>query len=366
MGLLAGGIAHDFNNLLTSAVGHLELAKLQVSDPKEVGESLSMIDQALVQMTGLARQLQTYSGRARTNLKPVDLNQAIASVTAILRVSAGKHCTFELDLAPHPMVVLGEVTQLQQIVMNLVINAAEAMGERGGTIKVTTRASHVGEVPAALRGNLADGPLAQLQVTDTGPGMPEHVRARVFEPFFSSKANGRGLGLAVVTGAVKSHGGVIDLESELGKGASFRMWLPLRPELKVEEERPTHALPKQAIKGKVLLVDDEDSVRKMVARAVSMRGATVIEAENGQIAVDKLKSEGDIALIIMDIVMPVLGGVDAFLKMRELGFQTPVILMSGFAERQVLDRLGDDRPIAMLRKPFRPAELLKHVEDVLK
>jgi len=363
MGLLAGGIAHDFNNLLTSAVGNLELAKMQVKDPKEVSESLSMIDQALVQMSGLARQLQTYSGRGKGNLKPVDLNSAIHQVAAILKVSAGPHAQLELHVSPHKLPMLGDATQLQQIVMNLVINASEALGEKGGVIRLSTSAVTHESIPDTLRGTL-DGPCGLLEVSDNGPGMPSDVRQRVFEPFFSSKANGRGLGLAVVLGAVKSHQAAISVDSAPGAGTTFRIWFQLKAGLQLEAEKPSPVAARQKLTGKVLLVDDEDGVRGMVARAISMRGLTVIEATNGRLGVDAALANPDVALVVMDIVMPVLGGVDAFLELRRRGIKTPVILMSGFAERQVLDRLGQERPLALLRKPFRPAELLKYVDQV--
>lgn len=366
LGLLAGGVAHDFNNLLTSAVGHLELVKLSAGGNAELTEGLELVDQALGQMGALARQLQLYSGKGQTQFKPLDLNATVQGILAILRVSAGKQAELRVALADAPLKLLGDATQLQQIVMNLTINAAEAIGASGGVITVGTALVDFSAVPAALRAQLKPGPHALLTVSDNGPGMPEEVRARIFEPFFSSKSNGRGLGLAVVVGAVKSHHGQILVDSAPGAGTTFRIWLPLTDSELAPATVPAQKSGSRMLKGTILLIDDEDPVRAMVRRALLLKGLKVIEGGDGEQALSLLASHPEVDVLVMDIIMPRLSGVDAYLRLRAEGHRLPVILMSGFAERSLLDRLDHDPPQTLLRKPFKPAELYAVLEQLLR
>lgn len=366
LGLLAGGVAHDFNNLLTSAVGHLELVKHSAGQQPDVVEGLDLVDQALAQMGALARQLQMYSGKGQVSFRTCDLNAAARDIHAILKVSAGKFNELCLDLAEQSLLLLGDATQLQQIMMNLTINAAEAMGTGGGSITIRTRACTLDDVPAELRGGLASTQLVYLEVADTGPGMPAEVLARIFEPFYSSKANGRGLGLAVVTGAVRAHRGVITVHGKLGEGTIFRIWLPrsegeLRPKLAGSAQKSSNRM----LRGTILLIDDEEPVRSMVRRALLLRGLKVIEGSDGEQALQLLQEHPAVDAVVMDIIMPRLSGVDAFLQLRANGVTIPVVLMSGFAERSMLDRLSSEPPQALLRKPFKPAELYEQLERLL-
>lgn len=366
LGLLAGGVAHDFNNLLTSAVGHLELLKLGASAHPELTEGLELVDQALAQMGALARQLQLYSGKGQTHFRPLDLNASVQSILAILRVSAGKQTELKVELSNAPLKLLGDATQLQQIVMNLTINAAEAIGVAGGMITVRTTVDEYERIPSALRAQLKPGPHALLTVSDNGPGMPEAVRARIFEPFFSSKSNGRGLGLAVVVGAVKAHQGQIQVDSTPGRGTTFRIWLPLTDSDLAPAPSPAQKAGSRMLKGTVLLIDDEDPVRAMVRRALLLKGLKVIEGSDGEQALKLLAAHPEVDVLVMDIIMPRLSGVDAYLKLRAEGRRLPVILMSGFAERSLLDRLDHDPPQTLLRKPFKPVELYAVLEQVLR
>jgi PAS domain S-box-containing protein len=366
LGLLAGGVAHDFNNLLTSAVGHLELVKLSAVQQPELIEGLELVDQALVQMAALASQLQMYSGKGQVSFRTCDLNAAARDILAILKVSAGKFTQLQLELAGEALTLLGDATQLQQILMNLTINAAESMGTQGGTISIRTGAAELTEVPAKLRSALSAERLVYLEVADTGPGMPEDIQARIFEPFFSSKSNGRGLGLAVVVGAVKAHRGVIAVQSTLGVGTTFRIWLPRsNGELQPVGASTAQKGSTRTLKGTVLLIDDEEPVRSMVRRALLLRGLKVIEGSDGEQALSLLAEHPQVDVVVMDIIMPKLSGVDAYLRMRSDGIQVPVILMSGYAERSQLDRLAPDPPQALLRKPFKPAELYEQLERLL-
>jgi len=253
--------------------------------------------------------------------------------------------------------------------MNLTINAAEAIGAAGGTINVRTAAQTLEQVPKGLRAGLAGARFAHLRVADSGPGMPAEVRARIFEPFFSSKANGRGLGLAVVVGAVKAHRGVIDVQSTPGIGTCFSIWLPLTDEAAAPTAAvaaaPTRAVAR-TLRGTIALVDDEEPVRSMVRRALLLRGLKVLEAADGEQAIALIEAHPEVDVLVMDIIMPKLSGVDAYLRLRASGCTLPVVLMSGFAERSVLDKLDLDPPQALLRKPFKPAELYEQLERLLK
>lgn len=376
LGLLAGGVAHDFNNLLTSAIGHLELARLEAETPTSAtnsagtADSLALVDQALHQMSALAQQLQAFSGKGQQRLKLLDLVAVVESFAGILKVSAGVHARLVLDLADSALPLDGDATQLQQILMNLVINAAEAMGEQGGEIRLSAHPARADQLPETLQKASISREYLLLEVCDEGPGISPEVQERLFEPFFSSKARGSGLGLPVVAGAVRAHRGLMQVHNQTPRGCCFRIWLPRAqtlPEVTLTSTLDARAATPRLgrLRGLILLVDDDDAVRGVIRRALALHGLQVREARDGGEALQALAEAPAPDLLLMDIVMPRMSGVEALLSLRAQGHTLPVVLMSGFAERQELGRLKADPPQAMLRKPFKPAELLATLAPLL-
>jgi PAS domain S-box-containing protein len=356
LGVLAGGIAHDFNNLLTSMLGNASLAGLDVSEESPAHRCLKEIETAAMRASDLCQQMLAYSGRGRFIVRRVDLNSVIHETMNLLRASISKNTTLQLDLASYLPPVQADATQLRQIVMNLVVNASEALGEKGGTVGVRTGVVH--ETLESLASShhapdVVEGDYVFIEVTDDGCGMPEEVRTRIFEPFFTTKFAGRGLGLAAVLGIVRGHSGALQVESGTGVGATFRVLLPAL-------EGPADHQPAVAASesdwqghGTVLVVDDEPAVRSTVTRMLHLLGFDVRLAVDGCEGVEIFRSSPHyFALVLLDLTMPRLGGESVLQIIREELPELPVVVMSGYSEAEVTARLGAGAPTAFIQKPF--------------
>jgi PAS domain S-box-containing protein len=338
LGLLAGGIAHDFNNLLAVISTSLSLAEVQLGNGRTGGElrsTLTMATSAVDRAATLTRQLLAYAGRARLTQQQVDLNAVVGSLSQLMGVTVPRRVTLTTQLAERLPRVVGDEGQLQQVVMNLITNAAEAIGEAEGMVTLTTRQGPCEADVAGLTGEAPRGECVVLQVRDTGGGMSPEVRAHLFDPFFSTKGSGRGLGLAALVGILKSHQGAIRVQSAPGQGTTFTVYLPVAsaPDVvKAAQPVPTGG-PRAGLR--VLMVDDEPMVRRGAARLLTHLGCIVEEAENGQLAVDAVAAAAaaePFDAVLMDVTMPVLSGYQAARVMRERWPRLQVVLSSGFAE----------------------------------
>ncbi|MGE0439314.1 MAG: PAS domain S-box protein [Gemmatimonadales bacterium] len=367
LGVLAGGIAHDFNNLLTGILGNANLAQFAVADNEAVGQSLDQIVTAAERAAELCRQMLAYAGRGRLTVEPTGLTALVRDTVALVTPSIGNQVRLLLDLPDGPATVLGDPTQLRQIVMNLVINAAEAIGDRPGTIEVALRPIDLGPAPVHRGygdGTLGPGPHLVLEVSDSGAGMSEETRLRVFEPFFSTKFTGRGLGLSAVVGIVRGHGGAIEVESTEGEGSVFRLFLPAAPgDAAAPDARP----PRRTWRGegRVLLVDDEDLVRSTVGHLLVALGFEVVPAESGTRALELLGERCDYRFVLLDLTMPEMSGAEVFAAIGARNIEVPVMVMSGFATEEVAGRFGARRPAGFLQKPFPLDALGAAVERLL-
>jgi two-component system cell cycle sensor histidine kinase/response regulator CckA len=368
MGLLAGGIAHDFNNLLGAILGNLGLAQMEISPMAPARQRLETIEGLVVRASDLARQMLAYSGRGKFQLKTVNLNDLVREMTHLLGISISKKAVIRYALDPQLPSIEADPSQLQQVVMNLVINASDAIGERSGTITIGTHPLQLDEehLARAYAGqNLVPGAYVCLEVADNGCGMPPEIMNRIFDPFFTTKFTGRGLGLAAIQGIVRGHRGGIQVQSEPNRGTTFKLLFPATS-LAAEVQVPKETLGSYRGTGTVLVVDDEESIRAMAAGILGHIGFQAIQAEDGLDALKQLRlHEPEICLVIMDLTMPHLDGEETYRAMRQEGFTTPVILSSGFNETEAVNRFMGRGLAGFLQKPYRAADMVKMVRGVL-
>ena len=358
LGMLAGGIAHDFNNLLTGVLNNAEVALEDAHDP-ELRDCLEDIRVAALRASELTNQLLAYAGRRKVRASSVDLDHLIRESQPILAPSLGQGVRLVLELNAVP--VLGEVTPLRQVLVNLVFNASEAGATR---IRVSTR--RVPGPPPVFRG-LVDAPYVLLQVEDDGAGMDGATQARIFEPFFTTKFKGRGLGLAAVMGLVHQLGGDLVVDSSPGLGTVFTVALP------VSGEGVTLDLPTVDIEaevegtGTILVIDDEAQVLRTLSRILERLGFDVVTASSGRdgLALLAAMSQDPPRLVILDIVMPEMDGAETLRRLRGLDRHIPVLLTSGFAMKEVVDRFDMDEVAGFVPKPFQRRRLLAELRKIL-
>ncbi|HJV21931.1 MAG TPA: response regulator [Holophagaceae bacterium] len=367
LGLLAGGIAHDFNNLLAVIQGHAGILREQaeVAGQAQCDESLSKIEETCRRAAELVRQMLAYSGRGRFQVEAMDLNKELEGIAHLLTVSLPKDVVLRFELGHHLPPVEADPSQVQQVVLNLVTNAAEAMLEGGGQISLRTGVKSMDA--AAIAGlkaaeAMVPGRFLWLEVEDEGTGMDEATQTRVFDPFFTTKFTGRGLGLAAMQGIVRGHQGGVSLQSTPGQGTRFRVYFPA-----LEGSLPEAALvetqrAKFRGEGLVLVVDDEPAIRDMGRTLLERVGFQVILAADGFEALDLYRvHHGELALVLMDVVMPRMGGVEAFRRMRDLDAEVPVLMVSGYGQEDILADLEARGDAGFLPKPFSRQALMDAV-----
>jgi PAS domain S-box-containing protein len=368
LGVLAGGIAHDFNNLLMGVLGHVGLALDKVGPDSPVVRNLEAVQKAGQRAADLTRQMLAYSGRGQFLIRPLDLGAQVDELLKLLEVSIPKGVSLHLELEPNLPAVAADASQIHQVIMNLVLNAAEAIGEEGGVIRVRTGLSQLDPadlVELVLGHDTLPGTFAFLEVEDSGCGMDEVTLSRIFEPFFTTKFTGRGLGLAALVGIVRGHRGALRVDSRPGQGTCFRIYLPALA-LPAQSPRPITPALGMGGRGRVLVVDDEEIVRSVARQALEARGFEVVEAADGLDAVRLVEFEGaDISLILLDMTMPRLGGEGAFRRIRELRPEIPVILSSGYTEQDALSRFQEPGLRGFIQKPYSPKELVLKIQESL-
>ena len=355
LGLLAGGIAHDFNNLLTSILGNASLAELQLRPADAAHRSVGAIATAARRASDLTRQLLAFSGRSAIRREPVDVNAQVRELAMLFEASIPKSVAIRLDLAPTLPFVLGDGPQLGQVIMNLVLNGAEAI-EGTGAVVVRTGVHVLGADEVV--GDAVPGPYVRIDVSDTGRGMDEATLARVFDAFYTTKPGGRGLGLAAVQGIVRGHGGFVRVQSQLGRGTTFFVHLPARAEATVPQADIA------GDRGTALVVDDEPAIRDIARAALELAGYRVVEAADGVEAIETFRALADrVVLILIDLTMPRMGGADAVVELRRIDPEVPVLLTSGYLESQATERLVSLGVAHFLQKPYSVRELIRAVEQ---
>lgn len=369
LGVLAGGIAHDFNNLLTSVIGYSELARTHLS---ATSAATGFIDAAVTgaqRAAELTQQMLAYSGKGAIVVEPVDLSWLVSDITRLLEVSISKKCVMRFELPEQLPMCMADATQLRQVIMNLIINASDAIGDRSGVISVTTGVAWCDQQYLAenfIDDKLAEGMYVHLEVADTGCGMSAETRARIFDPFFTTKFTGRGLGLAAVLGIVRAHKGTIRVYSEFGRGTTFKMILPAAPDIKMAQSEPVTEQTQWRGSGTVLVIDDEESIRALTRHMMTQMGFEVTTASDGLEGVEVFRQMSDSnPLVLLDLTMPHLDGAATFAQLRRIRPDVRVILMSGYGEKTVDSQFAGKGLAGFLQKPFRLAQARELVQSVV-
>jgi two-component system, cell cycle sensor histidine kinase and response regulator CckA len=369
LGVLAGGIAHDFNNLLTGILGNADLALRELSPVSAARESLEDIGTAARRAAELCRQLLAYSGKGRFVVQPFDLADLVREMGHLLGVSISKKVVLRYDFAPGLPAIEADATQIRQVVMNLIVNASEAMAEETGAITVSTGrarcdAAYLRECHCA--DGIQPGEFVFLDISDTGRGMDRATVERIFDPFFTTKFTGRGLGLAAVLGIVRGHRGAIRVYSEPGRGTTFKLLFPPSTTGTVDPSAPAPPAAPWTGQGLVLLVDDDVAVRKTGRRMLERAGFAVVTAEDGRDALARFQQDQErIVLVILDLTMPELGGEACFRALRQLKPGVKVLLTSGYDEQDAISSFAGRGLAGFLQKPFTTDELMAKLRAIL-
>jgi PAS domain S-box-containing protein len=365
LGELSGGIAHDFNNILTIIVGYCGLTKMNYESAKKY---IPQIEQAAERAAVLCRQMMAYAGKAQLTMTEVNMVMQVEETVEMLKSTLPQNAVIKSEFSANIPMIKGDPSQLHQVVMNLIINASEAIGVGHGEVNVSLAKFEViaGKTLDDYNGkSIPHGEYICLEVTDNGCGMDNDTKWKLFEPFYTTKFTGRGLGMSAVLGIVKSHHGALQLFSQLGQGTTFKVYLPaLVGELSGSsgEGSSTSEAAWQG-SGTILLAEDEEQVRFIAKELLEMFGFTVLEAVNGKEALDMYqKNSADISLVFTDVGMPVMDGYELFEELKKLKPELPIIISSGYGDAEVSARIGSDNIAGIISKPYN----LDKLQEVLK
>lgn len=370
LGVLAGGIAHDFNNLLTSILGNASLVTRQIPPGSSGHKQLEQIAQSTRRAAELCQQMLAYSGKGKFVVKPIHMTSFVEETLQLIETSISKKARLQTEFTEALPLIQADTNQLRQIVMNLVLNASEALEDHSGKITIKTGSM----VPDAdflkdchLAPVLPPGQYVFLEVTDSGCGMDKETLNKIFDPFFTTKFTGRGLGLAAVQGIIRGHRGAMKVTSEPGAGTTFRILFPACNEKAENVTQLQSSVGEQFSSwGRALLADDEDSVRNVTQLMLETIGFDVIPASNGAEALELFqKHNNDFRLILLDLTMPELDGVEVLQELRKLVPDVKVIMMSGFNKENTLGRFSDQGLAGFIQKPFRLEDLRSKIKEVL-
>jgi PAS domain S-box-containing protein len=370
LGILAGGVAHDFNNLLTPILGEVGLALAELAPDSPAGGHLRSIQKAARRAAALTNQMLAYAGQRPIQQERVDLSALVRELGELLASAGGRRARRVYELRPGLPAVLGDAAQLGQVAMNLITNAAEALGDAGGTIAIRTGVLTLPAPPAGQRlgATLGDGEHVYFEVEDSGCGMDAATLRRIFDPFFTTKFTGRGLGLAAALGIVRGHGGAIEIESRPGHGSRFRVILPAAPPLRAAAAEGSADRAPWRGSGTVLFVDDDEGVRAFGVAALHRCGLEVLTARDGREALEiYARRAAEIDLVVLDRTLPGANGDDVFGSIRRIRPDAAVVLMSGYAEEAAGGAAPPPGggPAGYLRKPFTHEALAREVRAVL-
>jgi PAS domain S-box-containing protein len=370
LGVLAGGIAHDFNNLLTSILGNADLALSELSPVSPARVYLDDIEQVSRRAADLCRQMLAYSGKGKFVVQSLSLNEVVREMAYLLSVSISKKVVVKYNFFDNLPSVMADATQLRQIVMNLITNASEAIGEVSGVVTLTTGVMDCDD--AYLASVVGDndrhtaGQYVYLEVSDTGCGMDPETVSRIFDPFFTTKFTGRGLGLAAVMGIVRGHHGALRVYSEKGHGTTFKVLFPAHHSPAQALEQQNRTSDDWRAHGLVLLVDDEESIRSMGRHMLERAGFEVITAANGREAVDVFEQRHrEIRLVVLDMTMPHLDGEACFRELRRISPTVKVVMTSGYNEQDVINRFVGKGLAGFIQKPYKSSDLIPKLREIL-
>ena len=367
IGELAGGIAHDFNNLLGGILGEANMLTFEYPPESAAHKAAKSIELAATRGADLTGQLMGFARRGKYRVVPVDLHATIQEVVTLLGRTISKSIRITLDLGADHATVQGDPSQMEQVMLNLALNARDAMPD-GGVLTFRTDVTDLDEKQCQAYPDSTPGQYLEIMVEDNGRGMERQILNRIFEPFFTTKepGSGTGMGLATVYGIVKNHNGFILVDSKIDEGTSFKVFLPLsRDVAEKKQEKPEE--PRQIRQaGRVLLVDDEEMLRNVVSRMLAKLKYQVVTATNGKEAVDYYaKSGDDVDLVILDMMMPVMGGKDCFRAMKKMDPDVKVLLSTGSAFEGQSQELMQEGVLGFVQKPYRMTELAEKIKEIL-
>jgi signal transduction histidine kinase/CheY-like chemotaxis protein len=362
LGVMAGGIAHDFNNLLQAILGNIELASMKLPADAAPQKYIANAITSGKHAAHLTNLMLTYLGKGLTTKKELNLNELVRDNTEMLRTTTSAAVSTELHLSPELPAITADIAHIQQVVMNLISNAAESILEQPGQVRITTGTQNCDQ--ACLSASLLEekpepGRYVFLEVSDNGCGMSQETLQRLFDPFFTTKFTGRGLGMSAVMGIIRIHNGALFVESEPDKGTTFRALFPVSESAlptPVQEPvipPPESTIPESSLSGLVLVVDDEKPVLKICTKMIQLCGFTVITACDGIDAVAKFREQADeIAVVLMDLTMPNMDGLTAMSEIYKISPDIKVIISSGFNKEELSERITDQPPCGFIRKPY--------------
>jgi PAS domain S-box-containing protein len=369
LGILAGGIAHDFNNLLMGVLGNASLALLDLPEGLPVRHCVEQIEKTARAAADLTNQMLAYSGKGRFVVEPLDLSKLVKDMAGLLKVSISKKVDLKFDFDRDLPPVEADAAQFRQVIMNLIINASEAIGDEPGVVSVrtgTVEADSSFFAETYTHDNLPEGTYVYLEVADSGCGMDPGTISRIFDPFFTSKFTGRGLGLAAVLGIVRGHQGAVRVQSEPGQGSTIRVVFPPAKAGKHPPAPEPQRKKPGKVGGKILVVDDEATIRDVARRMLESSGFEVITAADGRDAVEIFKDQGDaIAGVLLDATMPQMDGLETFEELRRVRKDVRVVLSSGYSEQEATQRFTGKGLTGFIQKPYRFDELIDKMNEVL-
>jgi PAS domain S-box-containing protein len=371
LGVLAGGIAHDFNNLLVGILGNAELALMHLPQKSPAREIIQNMVGVSTRAADLAKQMLAYSGKGMFVIEPLELESLVIEMTPLLKSLISKKAVVNFDFAKNVPAIEADATQMRQIIMNLVVNAAEAIGDESGIISVRTGIMDCDRLyldETYLDNDLPEGIYSYLEVSDTGCGMDKEAVGKIFDPFYTTKFTGRGLGLAAVLGIVRGHKGAIKVYSEPDQGTIFKVLFPsVKNQLPTEERIPAEELYDGALEAKrVLLVDDEETVRTVARTILDVFKMEVVTANDGKHALELFEKEPDnFDCVLLDLTMPFLDGEETYREMRRIKKDVRVVLSSGYNQQDLISRFAGKGLAGFIQKPYGPTKLREALLDAL-
>lgn len=370
LGVLAGGVAHDFNNLLMGILGYANIALLELSAVSPARESIIQIEKSAQRAAELTKQLLAYSGKGKIIVEVIDLNELLEEMINLMSITVSKMVSIKMNLKPNIPPIEVDVTQIRQIVMNLVINASESIGEKNGVITISTNTMECDRAylsETILDYELSDGQYVYFEVSDNGCGMDKETISKIFDPFFSTKFTGRGLGLPAVLGIVKGHNGAIKVYSEVGKGTTIKVLFPCSEKKVVKKTLQQEKDTSVKDKGIILVVDDEETIRNLTKYRLESAGYKVELASDGLEAMKIFKEKAkEIDLVLLDMTMPNMNGEETFREMRRIRDNVKIILSSGYNEQDSSSKFAGKGLAGFIQKPYLLNDLLSKIKAILK
>ena len=368
LGVLSGGIAHDFNNILAVIIGHCELTKMNFETAMK---NIPIILSAAERGAELCEQMLEYAGNAELNITHIDMAKQVSETVIMLKEMLPQNAVINTEFLEKTPMIEGDASQLQQVIMNLIINASESIGTEQGEVKISlTKLEVIADKSIEdYNGQLIPaGEYICLEVIDNGCGMNKETLEKIFEPFYTTKFTGRGLGMSAVLGIIKSHAGALQLFSQLGQGTTFKVYLPaLINELNGDENESssTHSVSWEG-SGTLLLVEDDENVRSLAKEFLEILGYTILEAVNGKEALEMYKNNSaEINLVFTDMGMPVMDGYELFEKLKKIKPELPIVVSSGFGDTEISTKLERDNVAGIVSKPYSLDKLREVMKGVL-